>query len=240
MKYTILLITLLASTICIGQSGSASGQAFNSGLISTNNRYGSIHNKGFISYEEVMKEYENIDGSPYLYGQEIIVDFISQADSLVKNVPILYDLYNNEIIAKKKDGSTIVLDQKYYKGFIYKNEGREETYLRAKADDLTFYHILFRTQDFVFYKTNKVRLEKDDRRVPGVETPTQKFVQKAKYFILQNGKTQPVKLRNGEAMSYFPKKYSAQIIRLKKKFKIKKIRKEKDYIKIINALQAFE
>lgn len=240
MKYRFLLISLFTSSICFGQSGGGAPShvtSYNNGLNSTYDRYSSSHNKGFVDYEQILQEYKNIEGSPYLYGGEIIVDLIIYTDSVIKNVPIRYDLYNNEVIVKKEDGSTIVIDQNFFKGFIYKNDGQEETYSRLKANDNTFYQVLFRADEFVFYKTNKTKIEKVDRHVPGLDSKQQKFVQRPEYFVMQRQFVHPVKLRNEEVMTYFPKEYTAQVAKLKKKLKIKKLNKEKDYIKIISAFE---
>jgi len=240
MNYGFLLISLLISTICFGQtgasgSGGATAPGYNNGLISTNNRYNSSNSKGYISYEEVVQEYSGIDDSPYLHGGEITVDIISLTDSVFKNVLIKYDLYNNEVVVKKKDGSTIVLDQKFYKGFIYKKNKKEERYMRLKANDNTFYRVFFRTNDFAFYKHHKTRIEKVSRHVPGLEIKPQKFVQIKEYFVLRDQASLSVKLAHGEPISYFPKDYAKQVPAIKKKLKIKKLRKEKQYIKIIEA-----
>ena len=238
MKYILLFISLLSTSLCVSQSGgatrSSSIQGYNTGLIATSDRYGSTQHKGYISYEEVIKEYQEIGGSPYLYGKEIVVDIISKSDSLIYNVPIKYDLYNNEVIAKTAEGKTIILDQDYYKGFIYKNGDQKETFLRLKGKDDTFYIILFKTDNFVFYKTNNTRIVKTERHIPGVESIQKKFAHTFDYYIMDKNGTKPVKLRKEEAMQYFPKEYRDQIPAIKKELKIKKIRKEKDYIKVIN------
>jgi hypothetical protein len=237
MKCSFLLITLFACSTCIGQSGGGAPShvpSYNNGLTSTYDRYNSIHNKGLVDYEVILKEYENIDGSPYLHGGEILVDLIIYNDSIIKDVPIKYDLHYNEVIAKKEDGSTIVIDQNFFKGFVYNNNGNKESYFRLRVSDNTFYRVLFRMDDFVFYKNIKTRIEKVDHHVPGLDTKQQKFVQRQEYFVMQRQFVHPVKLRKEEAITYFPKEYADQIPTLKKELKIKKLNKEEDYLKIIN------
>lgn len=243
MKYIYLFIILLSTTITFGQSGgqtagaSAQIQNPNTGLISSSNRFGSIHNKGFISYDEVIKEYKSIGGSPYLYKGEIKVDMIFINDSILANIPVRYDLYNDEIITKKEDGSNMVLDQSYYKGFIYNNDGKKEVFMRLEADNYTFHRVLFMTEDFIFYKTHQVKLVKNERHVPGLDAASQSFVLYPKYFVMKKGASRQVRLRNGEAMSYFPLEYSVQVPKLKRKLKIKKLRKEEDYVRVIAAFE---
>lgn len=238
MKYRVLFIFLFALSNCIGQSqGGAPSHipSYNNGLNSTYDRYNTIHNKGLIDYEDILKEYENIDGSPFLHGGEIIVDLIIYNDSLIKDVPIKYDLHNNEVIAKKEDGSTIVIEQNFFKGFVYNNNGEDEFYSRLRVGDNTFYRVFFRINEFVFYKNIQTRIEKVDHHVPGIDSKQQKFVQRPEYFVMQRQYVHPVKLRKEEPMTYFPKEYADQIPTLKKELKIKKLNKEEDYLKIINA-----
>ena len=228
----------MISSVCFGQASGSTGGTnvtnYNNGLISTSDRYNSSASKGYVSYEEVLEEYNGIDGSPFLHNGEILVDLIFCTDTIFKDITIKYDQYNNEILAKK-DGKFIVLDQKFYKGFIYQNGKKEETYLLLEGNGLSFHKVLFQADDFIFFKTNRTTLEKVDRHVMGLETNPKKFVQRPDYYVIKNKETFYVKLRNGEAMTHFPEAYASQVPGLKKRLRVKKLRKEKDYMKIINA-----
>src|SRR5690606_5890044 len=100
MKHTFLFITLFTATVCIGQSGgglAAHVPSYNTGLISSKERFGSIYNNGMVGYDDILQEYGSIEGSPFLHGGEIIVDLVFYTDSIIKDLPIRYDLYNNEV-----------------------------------------------------------------------------------------------------------------------------------------------
>ena len=237
MKNLIILLFLgLTPTFCLSQQPSSlSGQTgFTNGLINTNNRYNSIPAKGDISYGEALKEYEMISGSPFLHGGEITVDIIMANDSILKSTTILYDLYNQEVIVKQKNGNTIILDQLHYKGFIYNNKGVEEKYFRIHPTDRKFYLILFQNEDFIFCKLDEKSVVDDSRHVPGQEMKKKRFSSRTNYYMYSGKEVNKTFLKNELLVNYLPNKYKSKIYKLKRKLKIKKLKKEKDYLLLMN------
>ena len=203
--------------------------------MSSNDRYESKYWKGEISYDEARVEYNSVAGSPYLHGGEIIVDLIYYNDSIIKDIAILYDLYNNEIIAKTEDDKTIVLDQIYYKGFTYSGNGEKEVYTRAHPTENELYKILFQNEAFIFCQKLKTSIQKETRHVPGLDLKDKKFVHRESYYIVKEKTANKVTLKKEELISYLPWEYQQQVKGIKKELGIKKLKKEKDYIMVMKA-----
>ncbi len=236
MKNLLLLLVLGFSSLFTFSQSPAPPMQFgsNDGLISSNHRFDSKAPKGEISYEEALAEYEKIQGSPFLHGGYITVDLTTAKDSILKSVTILYDLYNQEIVAKPKKGGTIILDQLYYKGFIYNNKGIEEIYLRVHPADLKFYKVLFQNEDFIFCKADKISISDDTRYIPGQDSKSKKFVSQTRYYIYNGKKVNEVILKNELLVNHLPNKYKSKVQRIKRKLNIKKLKKEKDYLLLMD------
>ena len=220
-----------------GSSGtpSSSGGIVNNGLISSNNRYSSITPKGEISYEDALAEYKTIDGSPFLHGGELTVDLITHKDSIHKDVTILYDLYNHEIIVKQKKGEDLILNQAYYNGFTYNNKGTIETYKKVHPTDPKYYRILFQNKDFAFCKELRVKILEETRHIPGRDLNKKKFAVNKKHLIIQGKMANYTKIKNDGLIKFLPRKYRSQVADLKQKLGLKKLRKEADYITLMEA-----
>lgn len=242
MKNISILIFLLLATHCFSQGGGLqalpAGVNTNNGLMSSNSRYGSINGKGVVSYEEALKEYEEIDDSPFLHGGDIVVDIISNKDSVFHDVIIKYDIYGEELIVIGEDGTTMILDQRYYKGFVYDNEGEKEFYLRLQPRELRYYQVLFKDNDFIFCKKIKTTIVAETRHVPGQDIKPKKFNHNADYYVMHNTALIGVRLKKGTAVEYFPSSYRQQVPRVKNELKIKRLNKEEDYIRVLREIQS--
>ena len=211
----------------------------NSSLISDNVRYPSKMNKGYISYDEVLNEYNNFDGSPFLHKKEIVVDLIHTDGHIKKNVRVLYDLYNYELIIKGEDEENLILDQVYYTGFIYDNNGVIENYQRIYDGDKTMYcKELYKNKDFTFCVTEKIRISDAPTPIPGVDPGKRKFVAKKQYYVVTKKATNLATLKNEKVVNYLPNKYKSQVQKLKRKLKIRKLKKEKDYVRLMNSFSS--
>lgn len=211
----------------------------NNGLISSNTRYGSKMGRQEMTYEDALIEYQKMEGSPFLGNGEITVDLVYYTDSILKGIDILYDLYNEEMIVRKEDESTIILDPMYYRSFSFKTKsGKTETYKRVNTNDfLKFYHILFENEDFTFCSEWVVSVIKNTRHVPGQDIPESKFFKRKKYFIITDDKTYKVKLANGAAIENLPVEYQKKVPALMKRIKLKKLKNEKHYLTLMNAFK---
>jgi hypothetical protein len=213
-----------------------SSPAHISGLLSDSNRYPSKHSKGYISYEEVLLEYEDFDGSPFLHGKEITVDLIQSDGEIFTGVTILYDLYNFEIIVKMPSKENVILDKAYYTGFSYHNNGQVEHYERVFDGQIKYFKVLYKNEDFSFLSNQKIRITDGGTYVPGNELPKRKFMGFMSHYIVTKKTIDEVSLKNEKLINYLPPKYKSQISRIKKKLKLKKLKKEADYISVMNAL----
>ena len=241
--FSVFFFILAFATCCFSQNAGATlgaggavpnlGQS--NGLISGNHRFESIPGNLEITYQEALLEYAKIKGSPFLHGGEITVDIISHEDSIYKNVTILYDMYNNEVMVKRKKGDDIILNQAYYKGFTYNNKGTIETYKRVHPTDSRYYQILFENKDFSFCKEIKTSVDDYTTHIPSDTGLKKTFVHRKKHLIVHRKTVLYGKLKNGGMVPKLPFKYRKLVPKLKKELKIKRISKEKDYIRLMEA-----
>ena len=56
----------------------------------------------------------NIDGSPFWFKDELIAQVIQINGDRINNVPILFDQFKREILAKSKNGQIILLEEAMY------------------------------------------------------------------------------------------------------------------------------
>ena len=236
MKKLFLLLTIgFISTFSLGQQSEApSSFGVNDPMTGGGHRYKSIPPKGEISYEEALREYENFDGSPFLHNGDLKVDLIAYNDSVYKSVTILYDLFNQELMVRPEKEEIIILDQIHYKGFIYNHKGVKEKYMRVQPLDVKFYNILFQNEDFIFCKLDHLSVSEDTRYIPGQESKKKKFVSRTKYYISDKKEINEVYLKNELVVNRLPNKYKSQIYKIKNKLNIKKLKKEKDYLLLMN------
>jgi len=239
---TLLVLAFFSSSVfgqLVPNRNSGSGTVANlgqpNGLISGNHRFETIPSKQEITYQEALAEYEKIKGSPFLHGGKITVDLISHKDSIYKNVTILYDLYNNEVIVKQQLGEDIILNQAYYKGFTYNNDGIIETYLRVHPSNSQYFQVLFQNKDFAFCKEIKTAVEESSIYIPSDDGVKQSFTHRKRHLIINKKLVLYGKLRNEGLIENLPFKYRKLVPKLKKELKIKRINKEKDYLKIMEA-----
>lgn len=244
MKNSLVLLILgFNSLILLGQSKvdnpieTSTVETKSKEFVSSKIRYG-IGESSSNTYEEALAGYKKLEGSPFLQGEEITVDLVLHNDSLLEQVPMLYDIYNNEMIAKTKKGESVVLDKAYYKGFNYRMDGVEVEYRRVNPKEpFVFYKVLYRNEDFIFCSQTKVVINDNKQFVPGQESLKKEFVKKKSHFLIANRKAKKMKLRKGGLITSLPEKYQLQVDDLRKKLKIKKLNKEKDYVRLMHEFE---
>lgn len=233
----VLLILVFNALILIGQSPIESEVSDKEGLVPSKTRYG-LTTSGANSYEEALENYKELNGSPFLHGEEMIVDLVLHNDSLLEQVPMLYDVYNNELVARTKKGEIVILDKAYYKGFNREVDGVKIQYRRVNPQNpLVFYRVLYQNEDFVFCSQVKVVINDNKQYAPGQESLKKEFSKKRSHFLISNRKAKKVKLRKGALLTNLPEKYQLQVNDLKKKLKIKKLNKEKDYVRLMHEFE---
>jgi hypothetical protein len=231
-------LLLLFFTTAFAQEQKApplSSPAHISGLISSDNRYPSKQSKGYISYEEVLQEYEDFDGSPFLHGKEITVDLLKSDGTVLPGVRILYDLYNFEVIVKETSKEDVILDKTYYTGFSYNNNGQVELYERVFEGQVKYFKVLYKNEDFSFLSNQKIRITDGGTYIPGNELPKRKFQAINSHYIVTKKTIDEVSLKNEKLINYLPAKYKSKVSSIKKKLKIKKLKKEEDYLRVMGA-----
>lgn len=244
MRYLLLLFifscpALTQAQATDGVDGNPSTLGAVNELIASRSQYGSRAKGNVKSYEQVQAEYAELDGSPFLYGKELVVDLVDAEGNILENKTILYDLYNHEIAVKKEDGSIIVLDQLYYKGFYYTNEnGEEERFLRTHPTNKDFCLVLYQSGDLKVCKELMISITKDNTYVPGQGTKKAKFTKSQNYFVVKGKDVNFAKLRKEALFALLPPAYRKQVPAIKRSLRIKKmISKEKDYIRVFKAMK---
>lgn len=212
------------------------------GLISSNYQKIDLFKKSRVGYDELVSEYTFINGHPYLYKDPITVNIVNQEDLILENVNIIIDLYANEVLAWKGTDERIFLDPKQYKSMIYTNEdGEEETYIWGygfgRTDEV--FELLYKHDKFLFIKKTKIRIERNDRSVPGLESSSKNFKRTSEYYIVPTRQPQPfrVNLKKQNIFEYIPPRQSSLLKKEMRAQRIKKLKKEKQYLDLMKSME---
>ena len=162
-----------------GASSSVSFTTF-SGTTALNPLLNSSNSSVFQN--STLPSYQNTEGSPFLYSEPIEGTLTLNDDSYIENVPLLVDLYANELVAVKPSGEMIVLDGRFYKEARISYDGEEIVLKKSDSKDPNkFYQVLYEDGDMIFFKDNYVTLKEASNN--GYTQRNSKFTQRTKYFI---------------------------------------------------------
>jgi len=222
-----------------------SATSVNSAIGSTNNAmqkvfdFSKLNTKSveyYIDYETALEEYNTLDGSPFLEDRTILADLYLPDGRYTPNVNIKYDLYNNEIIAWKNNKKKIILDLSDYSKIV--GIGLDKNLVLEKSSLLEkdkFYEVLFKRDDFVFFKENIKVISNHTSQMPGLQHQKKKFTNKAKYHIQRGDNIYEFKL--GEKhLDNIPDFKGVDIKKELKKVDMKKLKNESHFIQFFDKI----
>ena len=154
---------------------------------------------------------------------------------MIQDILLQMDLYTNEVVATKKDGEEVILDNIFFREVIIPFEGEDIVYKKTNPEDPdNFYEVLYEGPDMVFFKQRDVALrEGHDHGISKIEP---KFSQRNKYYIKHGeGAVATVKLKKKEILSGFA---DAELYAMKEFARQNglKFKDESDYIAIFEGI----
>ena len=183
--------------------------------------------------------YQEIKGSPYLNDEPTQGVLVLNNGDLIKDILLQMDLYTNEVIATKKNGDVVILDNVYFREVIIPFEGQDVVYKKTNPQDPdNFYEVLYEGPDMVFFKQRDVALREGVDH--GISKVDSKFSQRNKYFIKHGeGAVAKVKLKKKEILSGFE---DAELLAMKEYARENglKFKDETDYIAIFEGVYSDE
>ena len=178
--------------------------------------------------------YQEIKGNPYLNVEPTEGVLVLNNGDLIK-ILLNMDLYTNEVVATKKDGEVVVLDNAYFREVIIPVDGQDVVYKKTNPQDPdNFYEVLYEGPDMVFFKQRDVALREGVDH--GISKVDAKFSQRNKYYIKHGeGAVANVKLKKKEILSGFA---DAELIAMKEYARENglKFKDETDYIAIFEGV----
>ena len=225
-----------------GGGGTGAGASFtgggSGGTISFNsNAFGQQFTSQIYSLVGKSKStaYKGVKGSPYLNDEPIKGTLVLNNGNMIQDILLQMDLYTNEVVATKKDGEEVILDNIFFREVIIPFEGEDIVYKKTNPEDPdNFYEVLYEGPDMVFFKQRDVALrEGHDHGISKIEP---KFSQRNKYYIKHGeGAVATVKLKKKENLSGFA---DAELYAMKEFARQNglKFKDESDYIAIFEGI----
>lgn len=188
------------------------------------------------TYEQLLEEYKNYTGSPFLFDEPKKVNLYDIEGAVIEGVYLNYDMLNNELIAKNVNGEMIPLQTDYYSHFEYNGSTSSDkiVYKKLEFDDnpARFVKLLLKSEDFSFFKDYKMKIYNNSRHIAGVDVEDKRISSKEQYYLLhKDGSLKKTKLNKKKFGKSLPKNYSRGWKRITSGRKSKlEFKNENDYV----------
>ncbi|MEE9374070.1 MAG: hypothetical protein V3V00_13545 [Saprospiraceae bacterium] len=191
--------------------------------------------KNTRNYLLAIKNYDDIQGSPFLTKDAVTATLVMNNDGLIENVLVKIDIFANEIIATNDEGVDIVLDTRFYKEvfFTFNGELLSLKKVNPKHPNV-FYEVLYESGNIAFFKEQKAKL-REGKNI-GITQSISRFNQHKKYFVSgEDGAVVKVNLKKRDVFDHFPELEAVAFREYIKSAKIK-LKMEKDYKQLFAAM----
>jgi len=258
-----LLFSLFLSVCCsfflIGQDCPAGGSSASSAASGASNSFTTIGNSNsFVgsptslayaslqlpgntkvnAYFASAQEYSSVKGSPYWHkNDDVRATLVLNNETMISDIAIKYDVYAEEVIAIEEDETQSVLDTRFFKKMIVEDDESFYTFKKVNPDKPEkFYQVLYENSEITFFKDVHTKYSTSTTHLPGKSVENRKFISADKYYVVQNDEVTKVNLKKKDIFSHFPEVQKLSMREYIKKNKIK-LKKEKDYVEVLAALQ---
>ena len=189
-------------------------------------------------YLNQLNDYSNIDGSPFWFKEELIAQVVQMNGDRINNVPILFDQFKREILAKSKNGQIILLEEAMY---------NEITITRGISKDIfrkvhptyphRFYQVLFEDEDknLTVFKDIDVQLNESASSYVGINDKIREFRRRTNYYIRTPQEIKKVAFKKKKFYDSFSKEEADKLKAFAKKQKFK-LKEEKEFLALIDFL----
>ena len=177
----------------------------------------------------VESSYPAIKGSAYLHDERINATVISNDGIIIKDLPMIIDLYAGEFIATDTSGTDIVLDAALYNEIIFPYEGKNLSFKKLNPEKPNkFYEVLYNDDGIIFLKDHYVTVKEGTNS--GLAKTDTKFSRRTAYYV-KYGKSEftKVKLKKKSVLSAFSRKVSSSMHDFAKRHKLD-LKSEEDFV----------
>lgn len=186
-------------------------------------------------YSTASATYKTIKGSPYLTKSSVTGTLVMNDGSTIKDVPLQYDTFAEEIVATNHEGEEIVLDTRFYKEIVMDIEGEDIYFAKVNPDHPDkFYELLYDDSGLTFYKDITTKVKEGENK--GIATIKPRFRTYTHYYLKQGDDLAKVNLKKKDILSQFPQLEAIAMAEYCKKKGIK-LKKEEDFIAMFQGTQ---
>jgi hypothetical protein len=160
----------------------------------------------FTQFDE---RYEGLKGTHYFIPTWLGADLFSESGQLLrKNVPVKFDIYNNELVMLKPDGDSVAV---YPASFIINDEPFDSKYQFVKSPNLisksgkdlsdSYVLVLYKGKNKLFKYLKKNFVKADYKQPYGENRPYDSFEDRSEYFLVkENGKVSRIKAQKSQVI----------------------------------------
>ena len=187
-------------------------------------------------YLNQLNDYSNIDGSPFWFDDELLSQVVQINGDRINNVPILFDQFKREILAKSDNGQIILLDESMYHEIAIIRGLTKEIFQKVHPSfPSNFYQVLYANDDMILFKDIAVKLNESASSYVGLNDKIREFRRKTSYFIRNNGTVKEIPFKKKKFYGAFTKVESDRMKKYAKQKGIK-LKKEDDFISLVKSL----
>jgi len=135
-------------------------------------------------------QYSIVKGDQFLFSPQYLQGSLTINGNSYKNILLNYDIYNDEILTPKKDGSIIQLNKEMVDSFTMVLDGKTYRFVNAQEDSLPvikgYVKVLYRGKCSLYVKYKK-KIEE-----LAVDNKYDKFFRTYRIYFLKDGKVQQI------------------------------------------------
>lgn len=184
-KVRILLIILIVRSISTEVAGNS--QYYTDSYISVKNHFDTIPDNQVLYNGRIWSyTYIGIDNDPFLFTKDFLTSSITIKGKTFNNVQILYNIYNDEIIARSDIGSLLQLNKEMIDSFSIMNQGKIYRFVKLNEDyqsDIKgFINVIYNGSTILYIKYSK------EIHYSTSEGWNDRFVEKDRLYLVKDGR----------------------------------------------------
>jgi len=146
-------------------------------------------------------EYSQLKGDQFLFSQEYSPGKVTISDKLFDDIELRYDIYNDELITKTKQGITLQLNKEMVNAFTMEVNNKSYGFIKLNEDSLNnergYVNVLYSNNLGLVVKYKKEIL------LLAVDKKFDAFFQYHRIYVMKSGKVYPIKKKN-DVLKLFP------------------------------------
>lgn len=236
LAFIVFCTSLLAQPTGVGPASQNSWNNLNENLTHLDKLMTLLNNTNNGSYSKTLIRYRDIEGSPFLLDESRPATLVLTDESVVRDIPINYDLYAGDIVATLENGDQVVLDSRFLEEIFLDLNGQLMQLKKPYPDkENKFVEILYESDETVVFKEQSLSLREE--RNSGISFHPAKFIQTTRYYIKgEDNSVVKINLKKKDLFDHLPQKESDALLNVAKTSKIK-LKSEDDYRRLFAAMK---